>query len=178
MHHPSQGGGQGKECPRVIHLHGRSLEIVTRLIEAGAAGKLFRNAHGDPWRTFALCNRFTRLSIALAVDALREKGIAIPSIPRFEPRHFADKSKMLAARKQHQKAVTERNKEIARLAREHGKGLACYDLRHGFANRKLIQGHDHLTVAELLGHKDGAMLARVYQHLHRNPEHLKKVLAD
>jgi integrase len=169
---------KGKKRPRVIHLHGRSLEIIIRLMHTHASGKLFRNADGDPWKPFAICNRFRRLSIAVAIDILKEKGIAIPTLPRFEPRHFADKGKVLAARKQHQKAMVQRDKEIARLAREHGKGLAAYDLRHGFANRKLLQGHDHLTVAELLGHKDGAMLARVYQHLHRNPEHLKKVLAD
>ena len=38
--------------------------------------------------------------------------------------------------------------------------------------------HDHLTVAELMGHRDGTMLAKVYGHLDRNVDHLKKALAD
>jgi hypothetical protein len=29
-------------------------------------------------------------------------------------------------------------------------------------SRTLVQGHDHLTVAELMGHRDGTMLAKVY----------------
>ena len=41
-----------------------------------------------------------------------------------------------------------------------------------------MQGHDHLTVAELMGHCDGTMLAKVYGHLDRDVAHLKKALAD
>lgn len=63
-----------------------------------------------------------------------------------------------------------------RLSARIGKRLAMYDARHGFATRKLVQGHDHLTVAELMGHRDGTMLARVYGHLDRNVGHLKKAL--
>lgn len=47
-----------------------------------------------------------------------------------------------------------------------------------FATRKLIQGHDHLTIAELMGHRDGTMLAKVYADLDRNDAHLKKALED
>ncbi len=169
---------KGKKRIRVIHLQGQSLEIIARLVREHPTGKLFRNSDGTAWKTFAICNRFARLSIALAIDILNAKGIPIPTVPRFERRNFTDKAKLIAARKKHKQALVERDREIRRLAREHGKGQACYDLRHGFATRKLVQGHDHLTVAELLGHKDGAMLARVYQHLNRNSEHLKKVLAD
>jgi integrase len=41
-----------------------------------------------------------------------------------------------------------------------------------------VQGHDHLTVATLLGHRDGTMLAKVYSHLDRNTDHLKRALED
>jgi hypothetical protein len=44
--------------------------------------------------------------------------------------------------------------------------------------RKLVQGHDHLTIAELMGNRHGTMLARVYGHLDRNVGHLKKALED
>jgi integrase len=65
-----------------------------------------------------------------------------------------------------------------RLSRVAGVKKAAYDMRHGFATRKLVQGHDHLTIAELMGHRDGKMLAKVYAHLDRNDAHLKKALED
>jgi len=65
-----------------------------------------------------------------------------------------------------------------RLSKATGKRMACYDARHGFATRKLIQGHDHLTVAALMGHSDGSMLAKVYSHVDKDTEHLKRALAD
>ena len=65
-----------------------------------------------------------------------------------------------------------------RLSKATGKRMAAYDCRHGFGTRKLVQGHDHLTVAELMGHRDGTMLAKVYGHLDRNVGHLKKALED
>jgi integrase len=52
----------------------------------------------------------------------------------------------------------------------------AYAWRHGFATRNLVEGHNHLTVAELLGHSDGTMLARVYAHLDQADEHLRKAL--
>jgi integrase/recombinase XerC len=67
---------------------------------------------------------------------------------------------------------------MERLSKLIAKPLAIYDARHGFATRKLVQGHDHLTIAELMGHTDGTMLAKIYQHLDRNPEHLRKALDD
>ena len=33
-------------------------------------------------------------------------------------------------------------------------------------------------IAELMGHRDGTMLAKVYAHLDRNDAHLKKALED
>jgi integrase len=64
------------------------------------------------------------------------------------------------------------------LSRVSGIKKTAYDMRHGFATRKLVQGHDHLTIAELMGHRDGTMLAKVYAHLDRNDAHLKKALED
>ncbi|MFN8707329.1 MAG: tyrosine-type recombinase/integrase, partial [Planctomyces sp.] len=51
--------------------------------------------------------------------------------------------------------------------------LYClYSLRHSFATIALQSGLDGLTVAILLGHRDPSMLAKVYQHLSHNPDHL------
>ena len=66
---------------------------------------------------------------------------------------------------------------VAMQQQKTGKRLAAYDARHGFATRKLVQGHDHLTIAELMRHCDGTMLAKVNAHLDRKA-HLKKALED
>lgn len=65
-----------------------------------------------------------------------------------------------------------------RLSKAMGRRLFCYAARHGFATRKLTQGHDHLTVAALMGHTDGSMLAKVYSHIDQDTAHLKKALED
>lgn len=65
-----------------------------------------------------------------------------------------------------------------RLSKVMGKRLFCYAARHGFGTRKLVQGHDHLTVAALMGHTDGSMLAKVYSHVDQDTAHLRKALAD
>jgi integrase len=65
-----------------------------------------------------------------------------------------------------------------RLSLATGRSMSLYDARHGFATRKLVQGHDHLTVAELMGHRDGTMLSKVYGHLDRQADHLKRALED
>jgi integrase len=65
-----------------------------------------------------------------------------------------------------------------RLSKVMGKRLFMYAARHGFGTRKLIAGHDHLTVAALMGHKDGSMLAKIYSHVEKDVEHLRRALAD
>jgi len=63
-----------------------------------------------------------------------------------------------------------------RLSMATGVKHSLYDARHGWATRKLIQGHDHLTLPVLLGHTVGSMLARVHSHLEKDEAHLKKAL--
>ncbi len=63
-----------------------------------------------------------------------------------------------------------------RISKITGKRMFCYAARHGFGTRKLIQGHDHLTVAALMGHSDGSMLAKIYSHIDQDTVHLKKAL--
>jgi integrase/recombinase XerC len=68
------------------------------------------------------------------------------------------------------------NCRFGRLKRKLGTRYSAYLFRHGFATRLLVSGIDHLTVAELLGHSDGTMLAKVYQHLDQSDEHLREAL--
>jgi hypothetical protein len=92
-----QSEAKGKRRPRVILLHGRALEIIRRLLSTRREGKLFLNEDGRPWKRFAIANRFDRLHLALGIEALKEQGIAIPPLPRFNRRAYADKAALAAA---------------------------------------------------------------------------------
>ena len=170
---------KGKKRPRVILLAGPALEIVTRLMAERTGGKLFLNEDGQPWKRFAIANRFDRLCLVLGVEELKKRGVTVPPpLPRFNRRTYADRAAMLAARKEHQKKVRQRRKDILKLAREHGTKFAAYDLRHGFCQRKLEQGVNHLVVAELMGHANGQMVATTYSHMNAATDHLKKALQE
>jgi integrase len=67
-----------------------------------------------------------------------------------------------------------RRKVLARLTQESIPCYSLYSLRHSWATRALQSGLDGLTVAILMGHSDPSTLARVYQHLSHEPEHLLK----
>lgn len=61
---------------------------------------------------------------------------------------------------------------FGRLKKELGQRFCLYHFRHSFATRKLREGLDPLTVAELLGHSDPSMLAKVYQHVAHDPQYM------
>jgi integrase len=73
----------------------------------------------------------------------------------------------------HRNAVSCR---FQRLKEKLGEKYALYDLRHGFATRMLTGGADTLTVAAIMGHTDGKMLAQHYAHLDRHAEFLRQEL--
>lgn len=68
------------------------------------------------------------------------------------------------------------NCRFCRLKKHTGFKAFAYALRHGFCERLLESGADHLTVAELLGHSNGVMVAKVYSHLNKAEDHLRKAL--
>lgn len=53
---------KGKRERRVIRLNDTALAIVERLALKHPTGPLFRNKRGEPWKNYALNNRFARLS--------------------------------------------------------------------------------------------------------------------
>lgn len=60
-----------------------------------------------------------------------------------------------------------------KLAEELPDDFCAYLFRHSFATDALERGLDAVTVAELMGHRDVAMLSRVYQHLNQRVDHLR-----
>jgi integrase len=54
-------------------------------------------------------------------------------------------------------------------------GLCAYTLRHSYATRMLKAGVDSVKLGILMGHKDPSMVARIYQHLTKDDEHMLSV---
>ena len=166
---------KGKEHPRVVYLNERALEITRRRMLRHPTGPLFRNADNEPWNRFALNCAFCRLQAALGLKRMREQGIRLEALPRFNKAAFGDQPAELAvARKTQRKKLTERRKALYKLARKHGKKYCLYHFRHSWATRALQRGVDPLTVAILMGHADPSMLAKVYQHLAHDPDFLRQ----
>lgn len=159
---------KGKRRWRVIYLSEKATAIVTRLAEARPTGPLFRNVDGNPWKAQAIVCRFQRLLVKLA--GVEEK---VPRLLRFERRRYTDPAELAVARAAHRDKLVELRKRRAKLAREGDRRFAMYDLRHCFASRKLKEGHDPITVAALLGHKDGTMLCRHYEGISTDGDHLR-----
>ncbi|AMV24245.1 Tyrosine recombinase XerC [Gemmata sp. SH-PL17] len=68
------------------------------------------------------------------------------------------------------------NCRFGRLKEKLGERFCAYEFRHGFTQRLLISGVDHLTVAALLGHADGQMVQKVYSHMDQADAHLRDAL--
>jgi integrase len=158
---------KGKKRWRVIYLSDKALEIAGRLAALRPTGPLFLNTDGKPWKAQAVVCRFQRLLVKLS-------GVEddLPPLPRFDRRKYPDPAARAVAKAKHQKDIADLRKKRAKLAREGDRRYAMYDIRHCFATRKLKEGHDPITVATLLGHKDTAMLARHYQELSKDYDHL------
>ena len=56
---------------------------------------------------------------------------------------------------------------FGRLKKHLGIEWTCDSIRHGVCERILEQEVDHLSVAEILGHANGQMVATTYQHLNK-----------
>jgi len=63
-----------------------------------------------------------------------------------------------------------------RLKKRIGLKLCLYNFRHSFCHRALKNGVDPITLANLMGHVDTAMIARVYSNLSQDAEYLRNSL--
>ena len=150
----------------MIYLSDAARDCLARLAATQPVGPLFRNTDGHPWKAQAVVCRFQRLLVKFNAPEL-------PVIKRFEGRTIKDPTARAAAKAAHQVLKTENRKQRGTLAREHPRRFAMYDIRHCFATRKLKEGHDPITVAALLGHRDATMLCKHYQELSGDADHLR-----
>ena len=167
---------KGKKRYRVIYLNDHALTLITRLVAERPSGPLFRNSQGGPWKPWAVNNRFERLQQSLGCEELDTEGWKpdedeVKRLAKTLPATCQIKGETVE-KSQRTLLRQARNKLTAGEARKRGKRFCLYAFRHTFATRLLTSGVGALTVSTLLGHVDGTMLARVYQHLQQNTEHL------
>jgi site-specific recombinase XerD len=172
------GLAKGKKRWRVIYLTDRAEEIVARLAPLHSEGPIFRNVDGRQWDAQNFNNRFCRLQKRLGREHLGEivldekkvKALAatLPAmkVEKGESKPKTEKELLREARK----------KLSAQKSSKAGTKYALTAIRHSFATRMLEAGMDHLTVSALLGHADGAMLAKVYSHVGDNTNYLRDEL--
>lgn len=174
------GEAKGKKRWRVIYLNDRALRLVTERAAACPEGPIFRNADGEPWTAMAVNCRFNRLQEHLGRGRLDQEGFET------DPEEVCKLAATLPGTRREKGRTVEKNeKGLLRearkklrnpAARKRGEKLCLYAFRHTFSQRLLLAGVDSLTVSTLLGHVDGTMLTRVYQHLQQSNEHLLKAL--
>jgi integrase len=165
-----------KSMPRVIYLTERALAILKRLVELYPRGPLFRNNNGNPWTKDAISCAFDRLQVRMGKAVMKASG------QKVDEREVASFAKTLATHRTVYGEVQEkpkaellaeaRRKLTQRATRSLAPRYSLYALRHSWATNALKNGVDSLTVAILMGHRDPSTLARTYQHLSHNPEHL------
>ncbi|MBA4190922.1 MAG: hypothetical protein C0467_23280 [Planctomycetaceae bacterium] len=162
---------KGKKRSRQIYLSDKAYSLVSRLAVLRPTGPLLLNMDGNPWTAQAVVCRFQRLLVKVSGPE-----VDLPKLPRFDHRSYTDAAELASAREEHRKKLVALRKKRAKLARQGDRRFAMYDLRHCFATRKLKEGHDPITVAGLLGHKDGTMLCRHYEGISTDGDHLRSAV--
>lgn len=173
---------KSRSSMRVVYLTDVALEIVKRLMLAHPEGPLFRNSVGRPWTADSVNCAFTRIQIRMGRRML--KATSKPKDKRRKLLHVGENEVAAVAATMDRENKDGSPRSDAKLRHEARKRLSnkaamavapkysLYALRHTWMNRLLTLGVDALTVAILAGHRDPSTLARYYQHLSLNPEHL------
>jgi integrase len=160
---------KGRKRHRVIYLGtDRAREIVGRLAEAHPTGPMLRNAAGQPWTKGSINSAFIRLRITLGMQAMQEKGITVEEVPRFR-KWGIEPHRLTQARQEHRKKLARRRKEIRNQALELSRKYHLGAFRKGYATEGLKNGVDTITLANLMGHVNGAMLSRIYAKVQQDP---------
>src|SRR3954447_12988890 len=100
---------------------------------------------------------------------MEREGLARPTLPADISRK--DLGRVRAERRS---ALARWKEERARFVREQVPKFHLGALRKGFATEALKAGLDTITVAHLLGHRDGTMVSKHYGHVQQDPEHMAR----
>lgn len=153
---------------------GPAAAITQKLVEQYPTGRLFRNSDGRAWTPNAVNSAFDRIRIRMlqttSIDVAQLEKAVEQMIGELKPKRMVQG--VLVTKTARQLRQEARQRVLAKLANESIPRFSLYALRHSWATRALQSGLDGLTVAILMGHSDPSTLARVYQHLSLNPEHL------
>ncbi|MCA9058958.1 MAG: tyrosine-type recombinase/integrase, partial [Planctomycetaceae bacterium] len=158
---------KGKKHPRIVYLTPQARKITTGLCEKFPKGPLFRNHTGKPLIQQTISSAFRRLRIKVGMNAIERSGTTLKACLEQDMKECTGDCRPLDELSATQRRMLEQQTAIRR-----SPDYCLYALRHSFATNALRAGLDGLTVAILLGHRDVSMLARVYQHLSHEPEHL------
>lgn len=167
---------KGKRRPRIVYLTDTALEITRRLLKLNPTGKLFRNSRGEPWTKNAANCAFDRVQARMGRSEMTRQEIDVTDdeidglVPLLKPTR---RIKGLVVQKSEANLRNEARRKLRkRLAIRMVPRYSLYAIRHSWATRALRAGLDSLTVAILMGHSDPSTLARVYQHISHDPEHM------
>jgi integrase len=167
---------KGKKKFRVIYLNDTALALVQQLSVEHPEGIIFLNARGRAWTAAAVYDRFSDLQRFRVRDRLPPPDPdAVRELARKIPQ-FRKLNGVLVPKTESRLLYEARQRLINAEAKKHGSRFMLYAFRHSFAQRLLEQGTDALTVSTLLGHTNGAMLAKVYSHMNQNADYLLKTL--
>ena len=165
-----------RQLSRVVYLTDTALTITAELVKKYPIGPLFRNSYSESWTNYAIQCAFRRVKTRVGKLRMREQSIVVADgeVEAVIPSLSAQRKRngQVIAKSPRELMAEARRKLAERMAIEHAPRYSLYALRHSWATRALQQGVDSLTVGILMGHKDPSMLARVYQHLGLNPQHL------
>ena len=165
-----------KRLTRVVYLTDTAFSITRRLALAHPEGPLFRNTKKEPWTTESANCAFGAVHMRMGKDEMKRRGETVS-----EEDIAAVTAKLVQTKSVKGKTVEKTKAELRceakrkltyKRAAELAPRYSLYALRHSWATNALQRGVDPLTVAILMGHQDPSTLAKVYQHLSLNPEHL------
>ena len=61
------------------------------------------------------------------------------------------------------------------MSKKLGFRVIAYGARHSFATTALVNGGvDPISLSHLMGHKDTAMVSRIYSHVAKNTDYLRQ----
>ena len=160
---------KGKRRHRVIYLTDRAMELARELATINPTGPILRNSEGKPWVKDSINCAFIRLRIAIGKRMMSEAGVNVEKVPRLR-KWDVERQCLAEAREQHRTLLRRRRKETVKRALQLSKRYHLGAFRKGYATEGLKNGVDTITLANLMGHVNGAVLSRIYAKVQQDPD--------